>query len=306
VPCILVTERRGKSTMTNPKSRLIPLTCIVYAAVALAGLYIAVLGQINRPAPLQRIDETGKQSARLEQARQTMEQSLQQQPKNAILSEFYKNWLLESEYEELAEFTKPLFEGDSFEQRLIAYNRTVAAVDDIYGDAVHALALLSSGSLMLVLLMLWSPSYLVSALLASYPVAFVFLCVLLGINCDPVFTYWAPFPVLGGIIFVLQLIFALRFGRPEHRTAVGLPGLIVYRRGLVLTNLGLFLLIGALLMAAGSLTGEVHSAYARFGLMLFGEGGIVLFGLVGAMVLIPLGVRDMNRKPASHVDSTSS
>ena len=223
-----------------------------------------------------------------------------------FLSEFYKNWLLESDYEDLAEYTEPLYEGDSFERRLIAYNNTVSAVDSIYEDAVIALTLLSSGSLMLVLLMLWAPGYFVSALLASYPVVFVFLCALLGINYDPVFEFWAPFPILGGIIFVLQLIFAIRYGRPEHQTVEGLPWLILYRRGLVMTNLGLFFLIGALLMAAGTIAGPARSLRAQLGLMLFGEGGIVLIGLVGAVVLIPLGVREMNRKPPNQVDATSS
>lgn len=292
--------------MKKPRSRLIPLTCIVYAVVATAGLYIAVLGQINKPEPLQRIDETGKQSARLEQARQTMEQAQEQKLGNAILSELYRSWLLEREYEELAEYTKPLFEGDNFEQRLVAYNDTVAAVDSIYADAVLALALLSSGSLMLVLLMLWVQSYLVSVLLASYPVVFVFLCVLLGINYDPLFEFWAPFPVFGGIIFVLTLIFAFRYGRPEHRTVEGLPWLITYRRGLLMTNLGLFFLIGAMLMAVGSISGPVRSLRASLGLMLFGEGGIILIGLAASLLLIPLGVREMNRKPPSQVDATSS
>ncbi len=283
--------------MKKPKTILIPLTCVVYALVAVTGLIIAVLGQINKPEPLPRIDETGKQSARLEQARQTMEQAQERKPGKAILSEFYRNWLLERDYDELAEFTEPLFEGDSFEKRLIAYNRTVAVVDQIYGDAVLALALLSSGSLMLVLLMLLVPSYIVSALLASYPVAFVLLCALLGINHDPVYDFWAPFPLLGAVLFVLQLIFAFRFGRPEHRTVEGLPWLIVYRRGLALTNLGLFFLIAAMLLAAGSLTGEVRSVHASLGLVLFGEGGIAAISFVVSLLLIVPGVRDMNRKP---------
>jgi hypothetical protein len=156
------------------------------------------------------------------------------------------------------------------------------------------------------MLMLWSPGYFVSALLASYPVACVFLCALLGVNYDPLFEFWAPFPVLGGIIFVLQLIFAFRYGRPEHRTVEGLPWLIAYRRGLLKTNLGLFFLIGAMLMAVGSISGPARSLRAQFGLMVFGEGGIVLIGLVGAIVLIPLGVREMNRKPPVQVDPTSS
>jgi hypothetical protein len=265
-----------------------------------------MLGQIAKPEPLQGIDTSAERSAQVAQAKRTMRQAQGQQPGNVILSEFYRAWLLESEYEDLAEFTKPLYEGDSFERRLVSYNSTVTHVDEIYEDAVVALALLSSGSLVLVLIMLWVPSYLVSVLLASYPVVIVFLCALAGINFDPVFQFWAPFPVLGAIIFVLQLIFALRYGRPEHRAVEGLPRLIMYRRGLVMTNLGLFFLVGALLMAAGTIAGPARSLRAQFGLMIFGEGGIVLIGLVGAMVLIPLGVREMYRKLPGHVDSTSS
>jgi hypothetical protein len=159
---------------------------------------------------------------------------------------------------------------------------------------------------MLVMLMLWAPSYFVSALLASYPVAWVFLCVLLRINHDPVFEFWAPFPALGAVIFVLQLRFAFKYGRPVHRTIEGLPGLIVYQRGLLKTNLGLFFLIGAVLFASGALAGGARSLRGSFGLMLFGEGGIATIGFVVSLLFIVPGIRDMNRKPPSQVDSTSS
>lgn len=297
---------REEAIVRGPRSILIPLTCVVHVLVAAVGLYISALGWFGRPEPLQRIDETGKHSVRLEQARQTLEQALAQEPANRILSEFYSTLFLELEYEDLAEFTKPLFEGDSFERRLIAYNSTIVAVDPVYRDAVLGLGLLSVVSLVLVSLMLWKPSYFVSALLASCPIAVAFTCALLGINFDPVFQFWAPFLILGSIVFVLQLIFAFRFGRPEHRTVEGLPLLMVYRRGLLMVNLGLFFLITAMLMATGSLGGEVRSLRASIGLWLFGEGGIVAIGLVLSLVLIILGVREMNRKPRGQVDSTSS
>ena len=292
--------------MREPRSRLISLACCVYALVAAAGLYISVLGQMTKPDSLQRIEETEKQPVQLEQAERTMVQAQQQSPGNAILREFYRGWLLESDYEDLAEFTTPSFEGDSFERRLEAYNRTVADVDEIYEDAVFALFLLSSGSMILVLFMLWSPGYLVSVLLASYPVVWVFSCAVLGVNHDPVFAFWAPFPALGATIFVLQLIYAFRFGRPEHRTVEGLPGLMVYRQGLVKTNLGLFMFLCAMLMVSGTLSGPVRSLRALRGLALFGEGGIVLIGFVVGALLIVLGVRDMNSEPQVQVDSTAS
>jgi hypothetical protein len=287
--------------MGDPKSRMIPLLGTVYCLVAIVGLYVAVLGQMTKPAPLPLIDETGKQSVRLEQARRIMEQAQRQQPGNAILTMFYKGWLLESDYEDLAEYTKPKYEGDSLERRLNSYNRTVTAIDYIYQDAVYALALLSSGSLILIMLMLWSPGYLVSVLLAAYPVVVVLACAWLHINSDPLEWCWGPFIALGGLIFVFQLVFAFRFGRPEHRTVEGLPWLMIYRRGLVMTNLGIFFLVGALLMATGSLSGAGRSARTSLGLMLFGEGGVALIGFLLALVLIGPGVRAMCRKPSGKV-----
>ena len=74
-----------------------------------------------------------------------------------------------------------------------------------------------------------------------------------------------------------------------------------YRRGLLMLNLGIFLLVGALLMATGSLSGTGRSARTLLGLALFGEGGIALFGFLGGIVLVIAGVYYIRRKPSDDV-----
>ena len=295
---VLPTLRESDGLKTEgPKSRLIPVLSAMYCLVASVGLFIAVLGHLGMPAPLPTIDVDAARAESIEQAARILEQAQQQEPGNPILRTFYKGWLLEFDYPGLAEYTEPQFDDDSFELRVSNYNSTVAIIDEIYEDAVVTLTALSSGSLMLAMLMLWAPRYFVSLLLGTYPALVVFVCAFLGINSDPLGVYWAPFIILGATIFLLQLIFAIRFGRPEHRTEDARPLLMRYRRGLVLTNFGMLLFVGALLMTTGALSGEVRSVRAMFGLMVFGEGGIALLGYVMGILFTALGVREMNRKP---------
>jgi hypothetical protein len=287
--------------MASPKSRLIPSLCILYGLVAAGGLYLAVVGQKTAPAPLPLIDTSGIRAEQLDQARHMMEQAQQQQPDQMILTMFYKGWLLEFDYRPLSTYSEPRYDGDSFERRIASYNDTAGLIDEIYRDAVNALAFLSSGSLILTILMLWIPGYLLSVLLAAYPVIVVFFCTLLDINWDPLEYSWIPFGVLGGVIFLLQLVFSFRYGRPEHRTVEGAPGLISYRRGLVMLNLGVFMLVGALGMASGALSGTSRSARTLVGMALFGEEGIALLGFLGGIVLVISGVYYIHRKPSNHV-----
>jgi hypothetical protein len=284
--------------MASPKSRLIPSLCILYGLVAAGGLYLAVVGQKTAPAPLPLIDTSGTRAEQLDQARHMMEQAQQQQPDQMILTMFYKGWLFEFDYRSLSTYTQPRYDGDSFERRVSSYNETAGLIDEMYRDAVNTLAFLSSGSLILIVLMLWIPGYWISALLATYPVLVVFFCTLLDINWDPLEYSWVPFGVLGGAIFVLQLIFSFRFGRPEHRTVGGLSGLMIYRRGLFMLNFGVLLLVSALMMASGSLSGTGRSMWTRVGLAVFGEGGIVLIGIVAGIGLVIPGVYYMRRQPA--------
>lgn len=283
--------------MASPKSRLIPLLCILYGLVAAGGLYLAVVGQKTAPAPLPLIDTSGTRAEQLDQARRMMEQAQQQQPDQAIVAMFYKGWLLESDYGSLSTYTQSRYDGDSFERGVSSYNETAGLIDEMYRDAVNTLAFLSSGSLILIVLMLWIPGYWIAVLLATYPVLVVLICTLLDINWDSLEYSWIPFGVLGGVIFLLQLIISLRYGRPEHRTSSGASGLMFYRRGLLSLNLGIFLLVSATMMANGSLTGTGRSMWTRVGLAIFGEGGIVLIAIVAGIGLVIPGVYYMRRQP---------
>lgn len=284
--------------MDIPKSKLIPLLCVVYALFAIAGIYVAVLGHYSTPEPLPLIDESILRAEQLEQAKRIMEQAHEQQPDHTILNMFYKGWLLEYDYKDLKKYKQPMYDGDSFEKRLKSYNDTIKHIPQIYQDAVTALFFLSAGSLVLIIIMFRTPGYFISVLLASFPVFVVFICVLFGINYDPLEYCWIPFIALGGIIFFSQLTFSFRFGRPEHRTLEGIEDLMIYRRGLLMLNFGIFLLVGALLMASGSVSGSGHSMRTRLGLALFGEEGVVLIGfIVGILMVIP-GLRYMLKKPS--------
>jgi len=284
--------------MDIPKSKVIPLLCIIYGLIAIAGVYVAVLGHNSKPEPLPLIDETANKLEQLEQAKRIMEQAQKQEPEHVILNMFYRGGWLKYEYKSLNTYQQPMYDGDSFEKRLRSYNDSAKHVLDIYQDAVTALAFLSAGSLLLIIIMLRTPGYLVSVLLAGFPVLVVFTCALFGINYDPLEYCWIPFIALGGIIFFLQLIFSFRFGRPEHRTVEGLPGLMIYRRGLLMLNLGIFLLVSALLMASGSISGSGHSSRTRLGLVLFGEEGVVLMGFIAGIILVIPGLYYMLKKPS--------
>jgi hypothetical protein len=280
---------------------LIPVLCIVYGLTAAAGLWIAIVGVIRTPAPLPAIDDPDERSAVLEQARLVAEAAERQQPEHVILTMFYKGWLMESELESLVDYTEPRYEGDSFERRVASFGDTARRIDEIYRDATIALALLSTGGLILSFVMLLAPGYLRSLLLAVYPLVAVLTFVVLGINYDPLEFCWIPFIILGASIFVLQLVFSFRFGRPEHRTVDGLPGLMIYRRGLALVNLGAFMVVSALLMASGSIKGTSRSARAMLGQMVFGEDGIVLIGIVVGLGMLVPGVYYLLRKPTDDV-----
>ena len=99
----------------------------------------------------------------------------------------------------------------------------------------------------------------------------------------------------------LQLVFSFRFGRPEHRTVDGLPGLMIYRRGLALVNLGAFLLVSALLMAGGAMSGAGSSGRTRLGLVLLGEDGFVTLGLAVGALFLGLGIYYMRRRATDDV-----
>lgn len=287
-----------------PKSKVIPLLCVVYGLFAIAGIYVAVLGHYSKPAPLPLIDETVGKPQQLEQAKSILAQAEKQAPTNEILSEFYYLKGLERKYERLVTYVKPAYDGDSFEERLTDFNEDAKRILDSWDDAIITLSFLSVGGLILIVIMLRSPGYLVALLLGAFPLLVVFTCLLLDINykelenCD---NCWPPFIALGAIIFLLQFIFSFRFGRPEHRTVEGLPGLMIYRRGLFLLNFGAILLVSALLMAGGSLSSSGHSSYTRLGLALFGEGGIVALGLIAGTIMAILGLYYLTRKPSDKV-----
>jgi hypothetical protein len=287
--------------MDMPKSKLIPLLCVIYGLFAIAGFYVAALGHFSRPDPLPLIDETVGKPEQLEQAKRILAQAKKQEPTHVILSMFYRWDWLKYEYESLSTYQKPAYDGDSFEERLNSYNRDVKRISATYAEAVTALSLLSAGGLILTIIMLWVPGYLVSLLLGSFPVWVVFTCILFDINYDILDYCWIPFIVLGGIIFLLQLIYSFRFGLPEHHTAEGIQGLMIYRRGLLMFNLGAFLLIGALLMAGGHLSGTGHASRVRLGLALLGEGGIVIIGLIAGIIMAIPGLYYLTRKPSDKV-----
>lgn len=280
-----------------PKSKLIFLLSIVYGLFAIVGVYVAVLGYYSKPEHLHLIDETGNKPEQLELAKRIMEQAQKEQPNQVILNMFYKGWLLEYDYKDLKKYQQPLYEGDSFEKRLKNFNDSSKRIPHIYQDAVTALAFLSTGGLVLVIIMLRTPGYFVSVVLAGFPVLVVFTCAVLGINYDPLEYCWIPFIALGGIIFFLQFIFSFRFGRPEHRTIDGMPGLIIYRRGLLLLNLGIFILVGSLLMATGSISGSGHSMRTGLVLALFGEEGVVIIGFIVGIIMVILGLCYLLKKP---------
>jgi len=282
--------------MDIPSSRLTPLLCIVYALFAMAGIYIAALGYHSKPEPLPLIDETGDKLKQLEQARCIMEQAQKHQTGHVILDMFYKGWLLEYDYKSLVKYKQPMYDGDSFEKRLKSYNVTARHISHIYQDAVTALTFLSTGSLVLILFMLFRPCYFSSVLLAGFPVLVVFVCVVFDINYDSLEYCWIPFIVFGGVIFFSQLIFSFRFGRPDHRTVEGLPHLILYRRGLLILDLGLFLLLGAMLMEGGVNFGPGYSRKVRLGLALFGEEGIVVIGFIVGIILVISGLYYLRKK----------
>jgi len=289
-------KRCGVNKMDIPKSKLIPLLCIVYGLFAIAGIYIATLGYYSKPEPLPLIDENVNKPEQLEQAKRIMERAQKQQPDHAILNMFYKGWFLESDYKSLNTYKKPRYDGDSFEKRIKNYNNSVKHISPTYQDAVTALFFLSSGSLVFIIIMLRIPSYLVSALLAIFPVFIVFTCSLLDINYDTLEYCWIPFISLGGLIFFLQIIFSFRFGRPEHRTIEGIHGLMLYRRGLFMFNFGIFMLVSSFLMASGSLTGSSHSTRTRLGLALFGQDGVVLIGFITGIILVIPGLYYMLKR----------
>ena len=281
--------------MAFPKSALIRLFIVLYGIIAISGIYIAYLGHSFMPEPLPLIDITVSKTAQYEQAKLILEQARKQQPDQTFFSEFYRGlWWLENDYEDLIDFREPKFEGDSYQKRLNSFNRSAATVSNIYKDAVFALSFLSSGSLILIIIMLLNPCHLNSVLLACYPVVTVFACVVLNINYDPLEYYWVPFIAMGGVIFLLQLISSFKFGNcPEHQTDAGQSGLTIYRRGLFFLNFGVLILLGALLMATGSLSGSSHSMRTSLGLLTFGEEGVTFIGFIMGVVMIILGLINM-------------
>jgi len=287
----------------GPKSKAIPLVCVVYGLLAIAGIYVAVLGHFSKPAPLPLIDKTGVMQD-IQQAKRILAQAKKQAPTNQILSQFYYLEGLEWKYERLVTYVKPAYDGDRYEKRLTDFNEDAKQILDTWDDAIITLSFLSVGSLILIIIMLRSPGYLVALLLGVFPLLVVFTCLLLDINyeklenCD---YCWPTFIALGAIIYFLQLIFSFRFGRPEHRTVEGLPGLMIYRRGLFFLNFGAFSLIFALLMAGGSLSSRGHSSYTRLGLVLFGEGGIAALGFILGTIMTIAGLYYLTRKPSDKV-----
>jgi hypothetical protein len=266
---------------------MVRLLCLVYFLVAVGGLALAILGRTTAPAPLPLIDGAGNRTEQLEQARRMMEQAQQHRPDQAILAMFYRGGIIGRAYRSLERYEQPLFEGDSFERRVASCNCSARAVDEIYQDAVAALALLSSGSFVLTMVMLWAPSYLVALLLGVHPVAVVIVCALTGINSDPLEICWAPF----------QLAFSFRFGRQRQRTNESPRTLMVYRRGLLMVNLGLLLLFVALLMTTRALPGSGNSLRTGLWMALLGEEGVAILSVVVGIILVLPGVYFMCRGP---------
>ena len=114
--------------MDFPKSKPVRILSIVYGLVAVAGIYIATMGHIHELEPLPLINETGNKLETVEQAKYIMELAQKQQQDHLILNMFYKGWLLKSEYRSLTSYKKPMFDGDSFERRLISFNNTVKQI----------------------------------------------------------------------------------------------------------------------------------------------------------------------------------
>jgi hypothetical protein len=287
--------------MAVPKSALIRLFIVLYGVIATAGIYIAFLGHRSMPEPLPLIDITVSKTEQYEQAKLILEQARIQQPDPTIFNEFYRGlWWLENDYEDLIDFRVPKFEGDSYQKRLNSFNRSAATVSNIYKDAVFAISFLSSGSLLLIIIMLLNPCYLNSVLLACYPVVTVFSCVVLNINYDPLEYYWVPFIATGGVIFFLQLISSFKFGNcPEHQTDAGIPGLTIYRRGLFFINFGVLILLGVLLMASGSLSNSSHSMRTSLGLLIFGEEGVAFIGFIVGVSMVILGLINIKNSSIS-------
>jgi hypothetical protein len=283
--------------MAVPKSALISLFIVLYVLIAVAGIYIAFLGHSYMPLPLPLIDKTVPKTKQYEQAKLILEQARKQQPDQTFFKEFYRGlWWLENDFEDLIDFRKPKFEGDSYKKRLNSFNRGAVSILDIYKDAVFAISFLSSGSLILIVIMLLNPCYLNSVFLACYPVVTVFACVLLNINYDPLEYFWIPFIVMGGVIFLLQLISSFKFGNcPEHQTDAGKSGLTRYRRGLFFINFGVLILLSALLMATGSLSSSSHSMRTSLGLLIFGEEGVAIIGIIVGVIMLIFGLVNMKK-----------
>jgi hypothetical protein len=287
--------------MAAPKSALIRLFIVLYGIIAAAGIYIAFLGHSSMPETLPLIDKTVSKPEQYKQAKLILAQARQQQPDQTIFNEFYRGlWWLESDYENLIDFREPKFEGDSYQKRLNSFNSSAATVSNIYKDAVFAISFLSSGSLVLIVIMLLNPCYLNSVLLACYPVFTVFGCVVLNINYDPLEYYWVPFITMGGIIFFLQLISSFKFGNcPNHQNDEGMSRLTVYRRGLFLLNFGVLLLSGALLMATGSLSSSSHSMRTSLGVLIFREEGAAVIAFFVGAIMVIIGLKNMKNSSIS-------
>jgi len=63
-------------------------------------------------------------------------------------------------------------------------------------------------------------------------------------------------------------------------------------------NFGIFMLVAAVLMATGSISGSGHSARVRLGLALFGEEGVVIIGFIVGIILFIPGLFYLLKKPS--------
>ncbi len=273
---------------------------LAYGLVSLCGLYFAFFAYKITPPSLPDIDSTASRIEQLAQAERIAEQAIQQTPGYIVIHEFYKGWILEWDYESLRDYDQPRYDGDSFEARVAEFNNGVSRVRKFYLDSVYTLTFLSSGSLVLVLLMLWIPGYLWSVVLATYPLGIVVICVLLDINYDPLGYCWIPFIVLGILIFVVQLAYSFRYGRPQHRTPEGAPGLVLYQRGLMLATLGVITIVGAVMVAIDSLS-PLSRPERRLDLLLQSEDRIPLIVAVVGVALVIGGMYFTFKKPSASV-----
>jgi len=253
--------------------------------IALACLYIAITGIPFIPEPFPLVELNSQESMQLEQVKTIYDKVIKQKPDNMFLTHFYRAaHFLEDDYNGLRFYKVPVSDGDSFLKRIASFNQTVNILYHMLKGSIIALLILSSGTVLLLLFLLVRPGYLPSLLLGIFPATLIIILKKLGLSFEPVTeTYIAVFFVLGLVIYLFQLVFSFRYGKPTSQNIqASLSDLLLFRKFLAFFNIGMLATIISVL-------GNFDTAHS-FAVRIFGAEivGYVIFFMGIFFLLIAL------------------